>query len=84
MNHCRYADVVIRKRPTIVPEDDQHPIAGGLWSLTINGVEMAHHVVADGVRITFPAGDPGHAHVAVTFRANVDLDLPDSFVGVRT
>jgi hypothetical protein len=75
-----YADVVVRKRPTIVPEDDQHPIAGGLWSLTIDGVEMAHQVVPDGLHISFPADVPGHAHVTVTLRATVDLDLPASVV----
>jgi hypothetical protein len=74
------ADVVVRKRPTIVPEDDQHPIAGGLWSLTVDGVEMAHQIVADGVHISFPSDTPGLARVTLTLRATVDLDLPDSNV----
>jgi hypothetical protein len=78
----RVADVVIRKRPTIVPEDDQHPIAGGLWSLTVNGQEMAHQVVRDGVHIEFPSERPGVALVRLTFLADVDLDLPDSLVEV--
>jgi hypothetical protein len=77
-----YADVVIRKRPTIVPEDDQHPIAGGLWSMTVNGQEMAHQIRADGVRIEVPAETPGLALVSIRFLANVDLDLPDSLVEV--
>jgi hypothetical protein len=76
----RKADVVIRKRPTVVPEDDRHPIAGGLWSLTVNGVEMAHQIVANGVHIEFPAETPGLALVTLRFRADVDLDLPDSAV----
>jgi len=80
--NARVADVVIRKRPTIVPEDDHHPIAGGLWSLTINGMEMAHQVIADGLRIEFPAHTPGQAFVTVMLRANVDLDLPDSVIEV--
>jgi hypothetical protein len=76
----RVADVVIRKRPTIVPEDDQHPIAGGLWSLTVNGVEMSHQILADGVHIEFPSDRPGVALVSLTLLATVDLDLPDSVV----
>jgi hypothetical protein len=80
----RTADVVVRKRPTIVPEDDQHPIAGGLWSLTVDGVEMSHQVVADGLHIRFPADDPGYAWVTITLRATVDLDLPDAVVEVRS
>jgi hypothetical protein len=80
MSGWRKADVVVRKRPTIIPEDDQHPIAGGLWSLTVDGVEMAHQIVANGLHISFPADDPGHAQVTMTFRADVDLDLPDSDV----
>jgi hypothetical protein len=78
----RHADVVIRKRPTIVPEDDQHPIAGGLWSMTVDGQELAHQVVADSLHIEFPADDPGVARVTMTLRATVDLDLPDSKVKV--
>jgi hypothetical protein len=76
------ADVVIRKRPTVVPEDDTHPIAGGLWSLTVNGVEMAHQIVRDSVHIEFPSGDPGSAYVMLTLRADVVLDLPGSLVEV--
>jgi hypothetical protein len=79
-----YADVVVCKRPTIVPEDDQHPIAGGLWSLTVNGMEIAHQVERDGLRIDFPADTPGLAQVTITLRANVSLDLPDSNVEVRS
>jgi hypothetical protein len=78
----RHADVVIRKRPTIIPEDDQHPIAGGLWSLTVNGMEIAHQIIGDGVRIEFPAHTPGQAFVTLILRANVDLDLPESVIEV--
>jgi hypothetical protein len=78
-----YADVVVCKRPTIVPEDDQHPIAGGLWSLTVNGMEIAHQVERDGLRIDFPADTPGLAQVTITLRADVDLVLPESRVVVR-
>lgn len=78
----RYADVVIRKRPTIVPDDDQHPIVGGLYSLTVNGQELAHQVVPNGLHIFFPDDSPGRACVTITLYADVDLDLPDALVVV--
>jgi hypothetical protein len=83
MSHRGYADVVVRKRPTIVPEDAQHPIAGGLWSLTVNGMEIAHQVKRDGLVIEFPADQPGMAHVTITLQADVDLVLPESRVVVK-
>jgi hypothetical protein len=84
MSTKQVADVVVRKRPTIVPEDDGHPIAGGLWSLTVNGQELAHQVAPDGLHIWFPAMRPGLAFVTITLRADVDLDLPRSMVEVRS
>jgi hypothetical protein len=82
--NTEYADVVVCKKPTVVPDDPNHPIAGGLWSLTVDGVEMARKVTAGGLRIEFPVDDPGHAHVMITVAANVSLDLPDSNVEVRS
>jgi hypothetical protein len=76
------AHVVVRKRPTVTPDDPDHPAAGGLWSFTVDGVELVHQVVAGGLHIEFPADTPGLALVTVRFRATVDLDLPDSLVEV--
>jgi hypothetical protein len=64
------ADVVIRRKD------------GGGWTVLVDGEDMANEIVD--LEIAWPEHGRYGAHVTMTLRGNVDLDLPESEVEVLT